>query len=103
VVPFKGDVLRSVPDQPGADPLDSRYAGLAAGNRWNDSGVPAVYFASTWETSVAEYGRNLDGSGLGRGGRNRRAVFRIGVTLSAILDLTDPNVGPLRAQLLGDS
>ncbi len=89
---FRGDVLRSVPDRPDVDPLDFRYAGVASGNRWNDAGTPAVYFASTWETSLAEYSRNLDASTFGRGGRSRRAVFRIGVTLDHIVDLTEPRV-----------
>jgi RES domain-containing protein len=77
---------------PGDDPLDFRYAGVAADNRWNDPGTPAAYFASGWDVCVAEYGRHLDASPFGKGGRRVRHVHEFEIKLERILDLLDPDV-----------
>jgi len=85
-------LLRSIPDRREADPLDFRYAGVAADNRWNARGVPAGYFSATWTACASEYARHLEDSPFGSARRKDRAVFCVRIRLTYVLDLTDDRV-----------
>lgn len=73
--------------------LDDAYLGVARDNRWNREGTPAYYFASDLAVTVAEFARHIAAE-LPDGASERlaRTVWRVPVSLTATLDLTDPTV-----------
>lgn len=73
--------------------LDTRFAGLAGDNRWNAAGQPTLYLASDLGVVLAEFARHLrDERGLSSRQSQARSVYRLGLRLSAVLDLRQPRV-----------
>lgn len=91
--PWRGEVVRHLPEGP-HDPLDFRYAGLAADNRWNAAGQPTLYLARDRGVALAEMARHLRDDRTPRLMRqaNRRQVYRFTLSFEHTLDLTDPAV-----------
>jgi RES domain-containing protein len=98
VQPWHGTAFRHIPAGSRFGVLDTRFAGLAKDNRWNDPGDPTLYAASDVGVAVAEFGRHMaeerDRAGAPGGGRRvqERAVYRLDVRLAALLDLRTPRV-----------
>lgn len=90
--PWVGRTYRHVPDIPNVDPLDFSWAGVAPDNRWNDSGVPAIYLTPTEGTAVAEWARHLQTSPLGPARRRERALFTLEWALDQVVDLRSATV-----------
>ena len=91
--PWRGTAIRHIPAGAGFDVLDTRFAGLAADNRWNKAGEPTFYLAGDLGVAVAEYGRHLrEDVGMRTSSARERAVYQVAVQLEAVLDLRDPHV-----------
>ena len=91
--PWRGTAIRHIPAGSRYDVLDTRFAGLAAGNRWNETGEPTFYLAGDLGVALAEYARHLhDDVGFAGPPVHERAVFQVDVELAAILDLRDAAV-----------
>lgn len=90
--PWSGWVLRHIPANSPHGVLDFRYAGRAAGNRWNAQGEPTLYLAGDEGVAVAEFARHLiEDRRLKDGARLvERRVFRLVVDLAQTLDLREP-------------
>ncbi len=89
-----GTAIRHVPAGSQFDVLDIRFAGLAADNRWNETGEPTFYLAGDLGVALAEHARHLreDVGMAGTPPVRERAVYEIEVRLEALLDLRDPRV-----------
>ena len=91
--PWSGTALRHIPAGSRLDVLDTRFAGLAVDNRWNEAGEPTFYLAGDLGVALAEYARHLrEDVGLQGTPVHERAVYQIAVELEAVLDLRDPRV-----------
>jgi len=91
--PWRGTAIRHIPAGSVFDVLDTRFAGLAADNRWNAAGEPTFYLAGDLGIAVAEYGRHLrEDVGTGASSVRERAVYEVAVQLEAVLDLRDAHV-----------
>jgi len=92
--PWRGTAFRHMPAGSRFDVLDTRFAGLAADNRWNEAGEPTFYLAGDLGVALAEYARHLreDVGMPGTPPVHERAVYRIDVRVEALLDLRDPHV-----------
>ena len=92
--PWRGTAIRHIPAGSRYDVLDTRFAGLAADNRWNETGEPAFYLAVDLGVALAEYARHLheDAGFAGTPPVHERAIFQVDVELAAILDLRDAHV-----------
>jgi RES domain-containing protein len=91
--PWTGTAIRHIPAGSRFDVLDTRFAGLATDNRWNAAGEPTFYLAGDLGVALAEYARHLrEDVGGGPAAVQERAVDEIDVSLSAVLDLRDPQV-----------
>jgi RES domain-containing protein len=92
--PWEGTGIRHIPAGSRFDVLDTRFAGLARDNRWNEPGSPTFYVASDLGVAVAEFGRHMAEERDGAGARlvQERAVYRLEVRVRALLDLRDPQV-----------
>jgi RES domain-containing protein len=92
--PWTGTGIRHVPAGSPYAVLDTRFAGLAADNRWNEPGQPTLYLAGDLGVALAEYARHLrDDVGLsGPLAVHERAVYQVEVRLGAVLDLRQPRV-----------
>ena len=91
---WSGTALRHVPAGSPYDVLDTRFAGLAADNRWNEAGEPTFYLAGDLGVALAEYARHLR-EDVGRPDTppvHERAVYQIVVHVEALLDLRDAEV-----------
>jgi RES domain-containing protein len=92
--PWSGTAFRRIPARSRYDVLDTRFAALAADNRWNEAGEPTFYLAGDLGVALAEYARHLrEDVGLtGTPPVHERAVYQLDVRLQAVLDLRDPAV-----------
>ncbi|MDQ6670761.1 MAG: RES family NAD+ phosphorylase [Chloroflexota bacterium] len=92
--PWGGTAIRHIPAGSRFDVLDTRFAGLAADNRWNEAGEPTFYLAGDLGVALAEYARHLreDVGVTGTPPIYERAVYRVGVQVEALLDLRDHRV-----------
>ncbi len=92
--PWRGTAIRHIPAHSRFDVLDTRFAGLAADNRWNEAGEPTLYLAGDLAVALAEYARHLrDDVGIsGTPLIHERAVYQIDVRVDAVLDLRDPQI-----------
>jgi RES domain-containing protein len=91
--PWSGEAVRHLPE--GArDPLEVRWAGVAADNRWNAAGQPTLYLAKDRSVALAEMARHFRDERTPELARHahRRQVFRFRLTLQRTLDLRDPAV-----------
>ena len=92
--PWRGTAIRHIPAGSPYDVLDTRFAGLAGDNRWNEAGEPTFYLAGDIGVALAEYARHLR-EDIGFSGTPpvyERAVYQVDVQLAAILDLRDTHV-----------
>ncbi|MFN8138131.1 MAG: RES family NAD+ phosphorylase [Propionicimonas sp.] len=87
--------------------LDDSHLGQVDRNRWTGRGIRAYYFARDLGVVSAEHARHLAIElPPGRSERIVRDVFEVSVTLSRVLDLTDPAVvramgaGPIERWIL---
>lgn len=97
VRPWKGTGIRHIPAFGAGgrlDVLDTRFAGLARDNRWNEPGSPTFYVASDRGVAIAEFGRHMaEERDAGGGWRvQERAIYRLDVHVQALLDLREPKV-----------
>jgi len=92
--PWGGTAIHHIPAGSRFDVLDTRFAGLAADNRWNEAGEPTFYLAGDLAVTLAEYARPLrEDVGITRTPPvHERAVYQIEARLEALLDLRDPQV-----------
>jgi RES domain-containing protein len=92
--PWGGTAIRHIPAGSRFDVLDTRFAGLAADNRWNEAGEPTFYLAGDLGVALAEYARHLreDVGMAGAPSVHERAVYQIEVQVGALLDLRNPRV-----------
>jgi RES domain-containing protein len=92
--PWRGTAIRHIPAGSRFDILDTRLAGLAADNRWNEAGEPTFYLAGDLGVALAEYARHLreDVGVTSPSPIHERAVYQVDVQLEAVLDLRDPQV-----------
>jgi RES domain-containing protein len=92
--PWGGTGIRHIPAGSRFDVLDTRFAGLAADNRWNEVGEPTFYLAGDLGIALAEYARHLreDVGFTGTPLVRERAVYQVAVQLQAVLDLREPRV-----------
>jgi RES domain-containing protein len=92
--PWGGTAIRHIPAGSRFDGLDTRFAGLAADNRWNEAGEPTFCLAGDLGVAIAEYARHLsDAVGIhGTPPVHQRAVYQIAAQVEALLDLRDPRV-----------
>jgi RES domain-containing protein len=92
--PWHGTGVRHIPAGSRFSVLDTRFAGLAKDNRWNEPGAPTFYVASDLGVAVAEFGRHMVEERDAGGGRRvqERAVYRLDVRVEALLDLRAPSV-----------
>jgi RES domain-containing protein len=92
--PWRGTAIRHIPAGSRYDVLDTRFAGLAADNRWNDPGEPTFYLAGDLGVALAEYAGHLreDVGFAGTPPVYERAVYEVDVQLAAVLDLRDTHV-----------
>ena len=51
--PWSGTAIRHIPAASRFDVLDTRFAGLAADNRWNEAGEPTFYLARDLGVALA--------------------------------------------------
>ena len=89
-----GVAFRHIPAGSHFNVLDTRFAGLAADNRWNAPGEPTLYLAGDLGVALAEYARHLRDD-VGMAGAplvHERAVYQIEVRLEAVLDVRDARV-----------
>lgn len=94
VRPWRGSALRHIPDGSPFGPLDPRFAGLAADNRWNDPGQPAFHLASDRGVVVGEFGRHMREERSAAIGAETvaRAIFRVEIALERAVDLREREV-----------
>lgn len=85
-----GPLYRHINANAKRDVLDFRFAGSQSGNRWNLPGQPTLYLASDIDVAWAEWARNL--GSLTEHLRNSRALYRIAVRLSTLVDVRDDAV-----------
>jgi RES domain-containing protein len=92
--PWEGTGIRHIPAGSQFDVLDTRFAGLAKDNRWNEPGSPTFYVASDLGVAIVEFGRHMVEERDAGGGRRvqERASYRLEVHVQALLDLRDPKV-----------
>jgi RES domain-containing protein len=92
--PWSGTAIRHIPAGSRFDVLDTRFAGLATDNRWNEAGEPTFYLAGDLAVALAECARHLrEDVGITRTPPvHKRAVYQIKARLEALLDLRDPQV-----------
>jgi RES domain-containing protein len=92
--PWSGTAIRHIPAGSRFDVLDTRFAGLAADNRWNEAGEPTFYLAGDLPVALAEYARHLreDVGTTHTPPVLERAVYQIEARIEALLDLRDPQV-----------
>jgi RES domain-containing protein len=92
--PWSGTAIRHIPSDSPYDVLDTRFAGLAADNRWNETGEPTFYLASALGVALTEYARHLaeDVGVTDAAALRERAVYEVTVQLGAILDMRKPHV-----------
>jgi RES domain-containing protein len=92
--PWSGVGFRHIPAGSAYDVLDTRFAAVAADNRWNEAGEPTFYLAGDLGVALAEYARHLrDDAGLtGTRAVHERAVYQVRVRVHAVLDPRDPSV-----------
>ncbi len=90
--PWRGVGYRHIPEGSPYGVLDLRFAGLSAENRWNVPGEPTLYVAGDVGVAVAEFGRHYREHRTPALGRavTRRALYRLEVRVSALLDLRMP-------------
>lgn len=107
VRPWTGVAYRHIPAGASRSILDDAYLGRSSGNRWNEAGTPAYYFASDLAVVVAEYARHI-ATELPDGVPQRlaRSLWRVEISLARTLDLRDPRTieamgsGPLEDWIL---
>jgi hypothetical protein len=92
--PWSGVAYRHIPTASRSGVLDTRFAALARDNRWNEPGDATFSAASDHGVAMAEFGRHMaeDRDAAGRLLVQERAVYRLEITLSAVLDLRQPMV-----------
>ncbi len=92
--PWSGIGVRHIPANSRFGVLDLRFAGRSADNRWNYRGEPTLYLASDRAVALAEFARHFeeDRSPGAAQGAVERAVFRLALSLEAVLDLRTPEV-----------
>jgi hypothetical protein len=71
--------MRHIPAGSRCDALDTRFAGLAADNRWNEAAEPTFHLAGDLGVALAEYARHLreDVGFAGKPPAYDRAVYQI--------------------------
>ena len=91
--PWTGAAFRHIPAGSPFDVLDTRFAGRAADNRWNEPGDPTLYLAGDIGVLLAEYARHFREQRTPELAlvRQRRALYRLALQLEAVLDLRDPS------------
>lgn len=91
--PFAGDVYRHIPAHAKIPVNDFRYAGQGTNNRWNRAGQRTLYLAHDHAAALAEWARHVEKSYNPETDRPpQRRMYRLSVTLPAVLDLRDPEV-----------
>lgn len=92
--PWSGTGFRHLPVGSSVDVLDTRFAGLSTGNRWNNAGDPTFYIAGDRAVAIGEFARHLQERFPLTAGPApvERALYRLDVRLRAMLDLRDPLV-----------
>jgi len=94
IKPWSGDAYRHLPKSASIDPFDFNRCGKSTENRWNMTGEPTLYLASSKAVALGEYARHLDttrSAGV-RGGIRPRTVVRYSLSLTEALDLHDLEV-----------
>ncbi len=87
IEPWRGTAFRHVPQ--GISPLDTTRAGRARG-RWNVSGQPTLYLASSREVAAAEWLRHLEDAGLAAGVPvPPRDLYEVALSLQGTIDFRD--------------
>ncbi len=87
--PWSGSAFRHIPAGSPFDVLDFRYAGRAAGNRWNEPGSPTLYLAGDEGVLIAEWGRHF---AMNRTAQLQemtveRSAYALALSLAHVLDL----------------
>lgn len=90
--PWFGAAFRHIPAGSPTGVLDFRFAGRSPSNRWNRRGDPTLYLASDQAVALAGFARHLQQDGPSTGQSVERALFRIQVSVDALLDLADSSV-----------
>jgi len=91
---WSGDAYRHIPEISPFDPLDFRFSGLGADNRWNAPGHPTLYLAGDEGVLIAEWGRHFSVNRTPALQQEtvERSVYRLHISLDAVLDLRDDAV-----------
>ncbi|HEX5415701.1 MAG TPA: RES domain-containing protein [Chloroflexota bacterium] len=93
IQPFEGDVYRHVPLNSAIPVNDFRYAGLGRDNRWNHPGQRTLYLAHDHAAALAEWARHVEQSYNPETDLPlQRRLYRLKVSLPAVLDLRDARV-----------
>lgn len=92
--PWSGSALRHIPAGSRFDVLDFRFAGRSGENRWNEPGQPTLYLAGDEGVLIAEWGRHfvVNRTKQLQAMTVERAVYRLELSLEAVLDLRDARV-----------
>ena len=90
---WRGTAFRHIPAGSPFKVLDTRFAQIAADNRWNTVGEPTFYLAGDLGVALAEFGRHLrEDVGITRPAEiHERSVYSIECELTSVLDLRDPH------------
>jgi RES domain-containing protein len=93
VLAWSGTAFRHLPRDAAYDVLDFRWAGHGANNRWNQRGEPTLYLAGNIGVAVAEWARHMvDRPAALAPATIERMVYRLDLTLDAVIDLRLPAV-----------
>jgi RES domain-containing protein len=92
--PWSGSAYRHIPADSPYHVLDTRFAGRVAENRWNVPGEPTFYLAGDVGVALAEYARHFQERRTPALAlvRQRRALYRLELSLDHVLDLREASV-----------
>lgn len=97
LTPWTGSALRHLSANAPYDVIDFAYAARSRENRWNVAGQPTLYLAGDAGVLAAEWGRHPidDRSSQVAHRAAERTVYRLRLSLDAILDLRPPAIWSL--------
>lgn len=91
--PWIGSAFRHVSQDRDRDPLDFRWAGISADNRWNSPGQPTLYLAGDEGVLITEWGRYFQQAPAQAERRFQgRRVLRFQLVLDHVIDLREMTV-----------